>query len=71
MAKYSEDFTVATWDKNGGSCSATANSTIAPEGNMTARNHHRSDRDADHSTASCQLVPAHTGSICRTNPRSK
>ncbi len=36
MAKYSEDFTVATWDKNGGSCSATANSTAAPDGNATA-----------------------------------
>ena len=36
MAKYSEDFTVATWDKNGGSCSATANSTAAPDGNTTA-----------------------------------
>ena len=31
MAKYSEDFTVATWDRNGGSCSATANSTTAPD----------------------------------------
>lgn len=36
MAKYAEDFTVATWDKNGGSCSATANSTTAPDGNTTA-----------------------------------
>jgi hypothetical protein len=36
MAKYSEDFTVATWDKNGGSCSVTANSTAAPDGNTTA-----------------------------------
>jgi hypothetical protein len=36
MAKYSEDFTVATWDKNGGSCSATANTTAAPDGNSTA-----------------------------------
>jgi hypothetical protein len=36
MAKYSEDFTVAAWDKNGGSCSATANSTAAPDGNTTA-----------------------------------
>ncbi|MBZ5621738.1 MAG: hypothetical protein LAQ69_23870, partial [Acidobacteriia bacterium] len=36
MAKYSEDFTVATWDKNGGSCSATGNSTTAPDGNSTA-----------------------------------
>jgi hypothetical protein len=40
MAKYSEDFTVATWDKNGGSCSATANAIAnaiaAPDGNSTA-----------------------------------
>ena len=36
MAKYSEDFTVGTWDKNGGSCSVTANSTVAPDGNQTA-----------------------------------
>jgi Carbohydrate binding domain len=36
MAKYSEDFTAATWDKNGGSCSATANSTVAPDGNTSA-----------------------------------
>jgi hypothetical protein len=36
MAKYSEDFTVGTWDKNGGSCSVSANSTAAPDGNTTA-----------------------------------
>jgi hypothetical protein len=36
MAKYSEDFSVATWDKNGGSCSVTGNSTTAPDGNATA-----------------------------------
>ena len=40
MAKYAEDFTVATWDKNGGSCSATANAIAnaiaAPDGNSTA-----------------------------------
>jgi hypothetical protein len=36
MAKYSEDFSVGTWDKNGGSCSVTANSTTAPDGNTTA-----------------------------------
>jgi hypothetical protein len=36
MAKYSEDFTVATWDKNGGSCSVTANALAAPDGNSTA-----------------------------------
>jgi len=35
MAKYSEDFSVATWDKNGGSCSVTANSIAAPDGNTT------------------------------------
>ncbi len=36
MAKYSEDFSVATWDKNGGSCSVAADAAIAPDGNMTA-----------------------------------
>jgi hypothetical protein len=36
MAKYSEDFSVATWDKNGGSCSVTVNSITAPDGNTTA-----------------------------------
>jgi hypothetical protein len=36
MAKYSEDFSAGTWDKNGGSCSVTANSTAAPDGNTTA-----------------------------------
>jgi len=36
MAKYSEDFSVATWDKNGGSCSVTSNTTTAPDGNTTA-----------------------------------
>jgi hypothetical protein len=36
MAKYAEDFTAATWDKNGGSCSATANAVAAPDGNTTA-----------------------------------
>jgi hypothetical protein len=36
MAKYSEDFSVGTWDKNGGSCSVTANATTAPDGNPTA-----------------------------------
>src|SRR5579884_2535428 len=36
MAKYSEDFSVATWDKNGGSCSATGNAATAPDGNTTA-----------------------------------
>jgi hypothetical protein len=36
MAKYSEDFSVGTWDKNGGSCSVTSNSTTAPDGNTTA-----------------------------------
>jgi hypothetical protein len=36
MAKYSEDFSVATWDKNGGTCTATANAIVAPDGNQTA-----------------------------------
>jgi hypothetical protein len=36
MANYSEDFSVATWDKNSGSCSVIANSTVAPDGNQTA-----------------------------------
>jgi hypothetical protein len=36
MAKRSEDFSSATWDKNGGSCSVTSNSIIAPDGNQTA-----------------------------------
>jgi hypothetical protein len=36
MAKYSEDFTVATWDKNGGPCSAAANGIAAPDSNTTA-----------------------------------
>lgn len=36
MAKYSEDFSAATWDKNGGSCSVTSNAIIAPDGNQTA-----------------------------------
>ncbi|MEN6533109.1 MAG: carbohydrate binding domain-containing protein [Bryobacteraceae bacterium] len=36
MAKHSEDFSDATWDKNGGSCSVTSNSIIAPDGNLTA-----------------------------------
>jgi hypothetical protein len=36
MAKYSEDFAAATWDKNGGSCSVTSNAIIAPDGNQTA-----------------------------------
>jgi hypothetical protein len=36
MAKYSEDFSVATWDKNGGTCTVTANSVVAPDGNQTA-----------------------------------
>lgn len=35
MAKYSEDFAAATWDKNG-TCSVTGNATTAPDGNSTA-----------------------------------
>lgn len=36
MAKYSEDFSVATWDRNGGTCTVSANSAVAPDGNQTA-----------------------------------
>ncbi|MGC8884747.1 MAG: phage head spike fiber domain-containing protein [Bryobacteraceae bacterium] len=36
MAKHSEDFASATWDKNGGSCSVTSNAVISPDGNETA-----------------------------------
>ena len=36
MAKHSEDFAAAVWDKNGGSCSVTSNAVIAPDGNQTA-----------------------------------
>jgi hypothetical protein len=36
MAKYSEDFSVGTWDKNGGSCSVSANAATAPDGDTTA-----------------------------------
>ncbi|MCX6620720.1 MAG: hypothetical protein NTY38_06515 [Acidobacteria bacterium] len=36
MAKYAVDFTAVTWDKNGGSCSVTANAVAAPDGNWTA-----------------------------------
>jgi hypothetical protein len=36
MAKYSEDFSVGTWDKNGGTCTVSANSIVAPDGNTTA-----------------------------------
>ncbi len=36
MAKHSEDFSVGTWDKNGGSCSVSANAAAAPDGNTTA-----------------------------------
>lgn len=36
MAKYSEDFGAATWDKSGGTCSATSDAIIAPDGNQTA-----------------------------------
>ncbi len=35
MAKYSEDFSVGTWDKNGGTCTVSANSVVAPDGNQT------------------------------------
>jgi len=36
MAKHSENFAAATWDKNGGSCSVTSNAVIAPDGHQTA-----------------------------------
>jgi hypothetical protein len=36
MAKHSENFAAAAWDKNGGSCSVTSNAIIAPDGNQTA-----------------------------------
>lgn len=36
MAKHSEDFAAATWDTNGGSCSVTSNSIIAPDGSQNA-----------------------------------
>ena len=36
MAKYSEDFSVAAWDKNGGTCTVSANSVVAPDFNQTA-----------------------------------
>ena len=36
MLKYSEDFSVGTWDKNGGTCTATANTVVAPDGDQTA-----------------------------------
>jgi len=35
-AKFSEDFAAGVWDRNGGSCSVTPNSVIAPDGNQTA-----------------------------------
>jgi hypothetical protein len=36
MAKFSEDLAASLWDKNGGSCSVTSSSIIAPDGNQTA-----------------------------------
>ena len=36
MAKHSENFAAVNWDRNGGSCSVTSNSVIAPDGNQTA-----------------------------------
>jgi hypothetical protein len=36
MAKHSENFAAAAWDKNGGSCSVSSDSIIAPDGNQTA-----------------------------------
>ncbi|MBS1875406.1 MAG: hypothetical protein JSU00_19490 [Acidobacteria bacterium] len=36
MLKFSEDFSAATWDKNGGTCTVTADAVLAPDGNQTA-----------------------------------
>jgi hypothetical protein len=36
MAKHSEDFAAAVWDRNANSCSVTSNAIIAPDGNQTA-----------------------------------
>jgi hypothetical protein len=36
VAKFSEDFTDAAWDKSSGLCSVTSNAAIAPDGNQTA-----------------------------------
>ncbi|MCL4797526.1 MAG: hypothetical protein KJZ84_23380 [Bryobacteraceae bacterium] len=36
MARHSEDFAAAAWDKNGGSCTVTSDAIIAPDGNQTA-----------------------------------
>jgi hypothetical protein len=36
MAKHSENFVAAAWDKSGGSCTVTSNAIIAPDGNQTA-----------------------------------
>ena len=44
MLKYSEDFSVGTWDKNGGTCTVTANSIVAPDGKHDRRCGHRERR---------------------------
>ena len=36
MLKYSEDFSVGTWDKNGGTCTVVGNSIVGPDGNTAA-----------------------------------
>jgi len=36
MLKYSEDFSVGAWDKNGGTCTVSSNAVVAPDGNTTA-----------------------------------
>jgi hypothetical protein len=36
MLKRSEDFSSATWDKSGGSCTVVADNATAPDGNATA-----------------------------------
>ena len=37
MAKHSENFAAAAWDKNGGSCSVTSNAIIAPVASIAFR----------------------------------
>ena len=51
MAKYSEDFTVATWDKNGGSASVSRERRRRARWQHDRRPDHRQRRDADHPAA--------------------
>jgi hypothetical protein len=46
MAKYSEDFSVATWDKNSGFCTVTANATTAHDSRPGRRKLDHVDRSA-------------------------